>query len=86
MPERFQDGPDGIWCWDRDSLLADGFQPTGIVLTEDEATVGRTRAVAKELDLTLESVSTIRIGADRWEYFRTPDGKSGYVEHPILPF
>lgn len=86
MPKRFEDGPDRIWCWDRDSLLADGYQATGIVVTEDEATVGRTRTVAQELDLTIESVATIRTGVDRWEYFRTPEATSGYVEHPILPF
>lgn len=77
---------DGIHCWDRQSVLRAGYGETGITCTEAEVTFGRQQDVCRQLDAAAESIECLRVGLDKWEYFRNGKGVGPYVERPLLGF
>lgn len=67
----------------REDILAHGYEFTGKVYPEMPLYLSL--KLARELDVTIDSLQSFRIAHGVWEVYYTPTRKNGYVSHAILP-
>lgn len=83
--KRDKDG--NIVGWDRESLLADGFTPTGVTLNQT-CSFGEVRWLAARLNTPVECLHAAKMAdTGDWELFYKPGviPGTGYTESAILP-
>ena len=82
--KRDKDG--NITGWDRESLLADGFTPTGVIL-DRMCSFGEVRTLAVRLKTPVECLHAAKMAdTGDWELFYEPGVTpgSGFTESPML--
>lgn len=79
----------GCWSFDPLDLARCGYETTGRAFPEGSTGIGRTQALAHELDVTMGSLALFRTGPigseTEWEFFFAPDRVDGYCGSPLLP-
>ena len=83
MTARLVRTPDGMACWDRQSLIETGYEPVGTVV--EIVTLQGRQELAYSLGVTMDSLECFRLPTGQWEYFYALEVTKTDRMEPLLP-